>query len=421
MSRLPGRASQRLRPPVEIPAALALRLLETSRQNFPQETGDGGSDTCQPQIIFHLVSTRALSVQLRSSSPFPSKRMRASGCLGVAFGLLLLLVDPGEPTAGSSRPKVECICHNGDYVICDWGSEQRPDTNYSFYFWYEGINDPVEECKDYTQMFGLNVACRFSKYNPFNHLRTYINGSQGRIIPTESLLLNDLVRPGPPFNLTFRNLSNHQLLLTWKSPYKKTICLQHAVSYKSNKDTHWMEHHVNSMAFQIPSVDPEKLYTFYVKSKLHNNCASTKLWSQPSEFVLWGKEDASAPPPSPSLLSIVIPLGSFFILLMLLLALVWMERVWVILMPRIPNPSKKFEDLFTAYQGNFSEWAGVSKDAVESFKPNYFENICSVTELLPSGGYLSVSSDVTTKTGGAPGLSADLVSKVHPDAAALTA
>ncbi|XP_025021071.1 cytokine receptor common subunit gamma isoform X2 [Python bivittatus] len=216
--------------------------------------------------------------------------MRASGCLGVAFGLLLLLVDPGEPTAGSSQPKVECICHNGDYVICDWGSEQMPDTNYSFYFWYEGINDPVEECKDYTQMFGLNVACRFSKYKPFNHLRTYINGSQGRIIPTESLLLNDLVRPGPPFNLTFHNLSNHQLLLTWKSPYKRPMCLQHAVSYKSNKDTHWMEHHVNSMAFQIPSVDPEKLYTFYVKSKLHNNCASTKLWSQPSEFVLWGKE-----------------------------------------------------------------------------------------------------------------------------------
>ncbi|XP_007426094.2 cytokine receptor common subunit gamma isoform X1 [Python bivittatus] len=347
--------------------------------------------------------------------------MRASGCLGVAFGLLLLLVDPGEPTAGSSQPKVECICHNGDYVICDWGSEQMPDTNYSFYFWYEGINDPVEECKDYTQMFGLNVACRFSKYKPFNHLRTYINGSQGRIIPTESLLLNDLVRPGPPFNLTFHNLSNHQLLLTWKSPYKRPMCLQHAVSYKSNKDTHWMEHHVNSMAFQIPSVDPEKLYTFYVKSKLHNNCASTKLWSQPSEFVLWGKEDASPLPLSPSLLSIVIPLGSFFVLLMLLLALVWMERVWVILMPRIPNPSKKFEDLFTAYQGNFSEWAGVSKDAVESFKPNYFENICSVTELLPSGGYLSVSSDVTVKTGGAPGLSADLVSKVHPDAAALTA
>ncbi|XP_063169706.1 cytokine receptor common subunit gamma [Candoia aspera] len=337
--------------------------------------------------------------------------MRASACPGIVLGLLLLL-------AGSSQAKVECVCHNGDYVICDWGRKQKPDTNYSFYFWYEGTGDPVAECKDYIQIGGLNVACRFSEYKLFLDLRTYINGSQGRIIPTQPILLNNRVRPDPPFNLTLHNVSNHQLLLTWKSPYKKYKCLQHVVSYKNNKDTRWMEHHVNSMEFQIPSVDPEKLYTVYVKSKLHNKCATTDLWSLPSNSVTWGK--TTAVPALPVAVSIVIPLGSFFILLMLLLALVRMERVWVVLMPRIPNPSKKFEDLFTAYQGNFSEWAGVSKDAVESFKPNYFENICSVTELLPSGGYLSVSSDAAVKTGGAPGLLADPVPKANPDTAVFT-
>lgn len=33
------------------------------------------------------------------------------------------------------------------------------------------------------------------------------------------------------------------------------------------------------------------------------------------------------------------------------------------------------------------EWAGVPKDVVESFKPNYSENICYVSELPPKDSY----------------------------------
>lgn len=33
------------------------------------------------------------------------------------------------------------------------------------------------------------------------------------------------------------------------------------------------------------------------------------------------------------------------------------------------------------------EWAGVPKDVVESFKPNYSENICHVCELPPKESY----------------------------------
>lgn len=30
-----------------------------------------------------------------------------------------------------------------------------------------------------------------------------------------------------------------------------------------------------------------------------------------------------------------------------------LRRVWVILMPRIPNPSKNFDELFITHNGNF--------------------------------------------------------------------
>ncbi|XP_060539927.1 cytokine receptor common subunit gamma isoform X3 [Pantherophis guttatus] len=118
----------------------------------------------------------------------------------------------------------------------------------------------------------------------------HLNDSQGQTVVHQELRLSNRVRPGRPFNLTLSNLSNHQLLLTWKTPYEIPECLEHLIRYKSNKDTEFMEHSiVNSLKFQIPSVDPEKRYTFYVKSKRNNNCATTDLWSEESEPAFWGK------------------------------------------------------------------------------------------------------------------------------------
>uniref|UniRef100_A0A670YSB9 Type I cytokine receptor cytokine-binding domain-containing protein n=1 Tax=Pseudonaja textilis TaxID=8673 RepID=A0A670YSB9_PSETE len=333
--------------------------------------------------------------------------MRVLDHLGTLLGLLLLLL--------LFLPTVDCVCHNEDYVICDWGGQQKPDRNYSFYFWYQDVSKP-SECKDYIQKDRLNVACQFSNCNLFMRFGLREKAGQARLLcPPEPHLHPLLVRAGKPFNLTFRNLSNHQLLLTWDTPYKRPICLQHSVRFKSNKDTE-----KGPLFFQIPSVDPEKRYVFYVKSKVKNNCASTNLWSEESSPAFWGKAVTSTSSPLSSLFqTVVIPLASFLILMLLLVALLQMERVRVVLMPRIPNPSKKFEELFTAYQGNFSEWAGISKCTAESFKPNYYENICAITELLPSGGYLSVSSEPTAKSGGPPDPLPDPPPKASPDPAAL--
>lgn len=49
-----------------------------------------------------------------------------------------------------------------------------------------------------------------------------------------------LVKPDPPIALSVRNTSNNQLELSWRSPFKKSKCLQHCVQYKSNKDSTWM-------------------------------------------------------------------------------------------------------------------------------------------------------------------------------------
>ncbi|KFU89177.1 Cytokine receptor common subunit gamma, partial [Chaetura pelagica] len=290
---------------------------------------------------------------------------------------------------------VECVLFNEEYMTCIWGTREKLKTSYSLYYWYEN-RPPVVECMHYLQDQGVSVGCRFnqSEIIQFQTFHVLINASLGGRtlrIPSEPMQLQDLVKPEAPVNLTIHNMSGNQLQLTWASPYPKARCLEHAVKYKSNKDTSWTEHRVKGDVFSLPSVDYEKYYTFYVRSKINSYCGNTQLWSEWSVPVAWGSNSTSKGAPKEQLLwfwlhTILIPIACLLLLIFVIL-LVRMERVWIILMPRIPNPSKNFDELFITHNGNFQEWAGVPKDIVESFKPNYSENICYVSELPPKDSY----------------------------------
>lgn len=50
---------------------------------------------------------------------------------------------------------------------------------------------------------------------------------------------------------------------------------------------------VNGPIFSLPSVDYEKSYTFYVRSKINQFCGTTQLWSEWSVPVIWGSNSTS--------------------------------------------------------------------------------------------------------------------------------
>ncbi|NXO05259.1 IL2RG protein, partial [Rhinopomastus cyanomelas] len=311
---------------------------------------------------------------------------------GTLLTAILLLCRLGFYLAAACSPSgVECVLFNEEYMNCTWGSRETLTDNYSLYYWYE--KNSVVECKHYLQEQGINIGCHFSQseiiqFKPFHVL---VNASLGNgIVKTLSkkMFLQNLVKPEAPVNLTIYNTSGNQLQLTWTSPYPNTQCLEHAVKYKSNKDTGWTEHKVKGEVFSLPSVDYEKYYTFYVRSKINDFCGSTQLWSEWSLPVLWGSKGAAEEQLHGFWIhTVLIPIASCLLFLVLVILMVRMERVWVILMPQIPNPSKKFDELFITHNGNFQEWAGVPKDIVESFKMNYSENICYVSEMLPTDSY----------------------------------
>ncbi|NP_989858.1 cytokine receptor common subunit gamma isoform 1 precursor [Gallus gallus] len=350
----------------------------------------------------------------------------------------ILLLGLGTCLAASPSPKgVECILFNEEYMTCTWGSGQTLTANYSLYYWYEN-KLPVVECQQYLWDRSVRIGCRFeqSEIIQFQAFYVRVNAScngQTLEIPSNRMELQNLVKPEAPVNLTIHNMSGNQLQLTWSSPYPKEQCLEHVVKYKSNKDTSWTNQEVKGVIFSFPSVDYEKYYTFYVRSKINNYCGNTQLWSEWSVPVFWGNNSTSKGSSGPErprsprrprsvltvsprlvagvaeeqlqwfwIHTVLIPIASCLLLLVLVVLLVRMERVWVIIMPRIPNPSKNFDDLFITHNGDFQEWVGVPKDVVESFKPNYSESICHVSELPSKEGYERLQ-DNGTHLPGVPG------------------
>ncbi|XP_039344764.1 cytokine receptor common subunit gamma isoform X2 [Mauremys reevesii] len=216
---------------------------------------------------------------------------------GMFLTLIFLLSGRSQRAMAAQRQQgVECIVFNDQYLTCMWGSKEMPTANYSLYYWYispRPENHMPVECKHYLQEEGINTGCWFnpSEIIQFRTFYIHINAShEGRslVIPTKAMKLQDLVKPAPPVNLTIQNISNNQLQLTWDSMYNRPHCLEYAVRYKSNKDTRWTEHLASGKIFSFPSVDYEKYYTFYVKSKINQYCGTTQLWSEWSVPVFWG-------------------------------------------------------------------------------------------------------------------------------------
>ncbi|XP_006024487.1 cytokine receptor common subunit gamma isoform X2 [Alligator sinensis] len=212
---------------------------------------------------------------------------------GMILAVLLLCGLGQLGTAAPGSQGVKCVVFNDEYMTCMWGDqEDQPAANYSLYYWYQH-QPAVTECRRYLRHNGINTGCWFShsEITLFQTFRVHVNASHGsriQVIPTYDMKLQDLVKPDPPVNLTLQNMSNHQLQLSWHTPYPRQQCVEHAVRYKSNKDTDWTVHGVSGQLFSFPSVDEEKKYTFQVRSKINQYCGSTQLWSEWSVPMYWG-------------------------------------------------------------------------------------------------------------------------------------
>ncbi|XP_051876815.1 cytokine receptor common subunit gamma-like isoform X2 [Pristis pectinata] len=280
---------------------------------------------------------------------------------------------------------VNCIVHNEEFMECTW-SHNGGKINYTLYYWY-GSN-PAEECRNYIQQDGYNIGCNFSaneivQFKDFYVFRNGSNDSQNISRAAQIFHLQDQVKPFPPGNLVVNATEDNGLLLHWDAPMPTERCLEYEVRHQNNKEKEWQKASVSMQRnFNLASVDPEKFYTFQVKSKVNIYCGTTQLWSEWSLPVHWGKNDTQKEN-SKEAFRTYITVISLVGLILLVICLIRSERLKVIIIPKIPNPGRNFDPLFNNHNGNFQDWLGVSKDTLEGFKSSYHENVCIVSESPP--------------------------------------
>ncbi|XP_060688046.1 cytokine receptor common subunit gamma-like isoform X1 [Hemiscyllium ocellatum] len=273
---------------------------------------------------------------------------------------------------------VNCIVYNDEYMECRWKhTEGKP--NHTLFYWYTSTSP--EECGNYIQENGYNVGCYFSKDKiiEFENFYIYTNGSRDSGNVPTTFQLQNYVKLYPPTNVTLNMTENNELLLSWESPAKLLKCRMYEIRHRSNKDKDWQLQVITAQTkYVLSSVDPEKFYTFQVRSKINQYCASTELWSEWSSAVHWGKDPTQ--PEGSAGLRTIITVVSLLGLILLVIFVTKNERLKVIIIPKIPNPGRSFDPLFNNHNGNFQDWLGVPKDALEGFKSTYHENVCIVTE-----------------------------------------
>ncbi|XP_072914019.1 prolactin receptor-like isoform X2 [Hemitrygon akajei] len=207
----------------------------------------------------------------------------------IFFLLSIVILHNVEPRAQLSG--INCIVYNEEFMECTW-KHSEGEANCTLYYWY--VSEPAVECRNYIQQGGYNVGCNFSASDiiQFKDFHVFINGSSDSGIITASnkkFQLQDQVQPFPPGNLRVKTSESNGLLLKWDAPMDTERCLEYEIRHRNNKDKEWQKVSVTTQTkFNFVSVDPEKLYTFQVRSKINIYCGTTELWSGWSLPAYWG-------------------------------------------------------------------------------------------------------------------------------------
>ncbi|XP_078066543.1 interleukin-13 receptor subunit alpha-2-like isoform X2 [Mustelus asterias] len=220
--------------------------------------------------------------------------LRTSTLLKQIYLCWLMVFNSGESHTKSND--VNCIVYNEEFMECTWNhSEGKP--NYTLYHWYS--KTPAKECGNYIQQNGYNIGCNFSKSEiiQFREFFVYRNGSSatGNVLPlTRTFQLQNQVKLNPPEDLSLNMTTRNELILSWDVPKNLLKCRIYEVRHRSNKDKEWQVYSINAQArYTLSSMDPEKSYTFQVRSKINQYCGTTDLWGEwslPVESARHGTE-----------------------------------------------------------------------------------------------------------------------------------
>ncbi|XP_053487489.1 interleukin 2 receptor, gamma b [Ictalurus furcatus] len=290
-------------------------------------------------------------------------------------------------TSTDYEVNVSCLIINLDYVECNWTKPQMQHINYTFssaFLW-----NSFSECPEYLQEQGQNVGCKIplnatQRFEPFR-TKLYVGGYQ--TICKNYTDLKQRVKLNPPSILSVNSSAREgEVCVRWIESKIKKNCVNYTVAYRKASGPWKISIPVMSSSYCVSPVASGVLYTFQVRSSMSDMCGASDFWSDWSDPVEWSNNKGVMTAEQPQVYWHV--LGSVLgviVLICLSLLLYYSERIRVVFVPVVPDPSKSLQDLFKKYNGNVESWVYINRELKDAFETDFTESPpCVVCEAGPT-------------------------------------
>lgn len=289
----------------------------------------------------------------------------------------------------TSTPRVNCYIVNYEQVNCTWDPEDRK-ANISFSYRITGGR--YLRCPSYHYGDGYRIGCifPFERDSRFQSMDTLLT-TGGKQVEQPHALSYD-VKLHPPKNVTLLwDSSARRLTVRWSHQVPlKQHCIKNIVSYQTGSNGIWQSTNELQLtqSYTLPQVSLSKRYTFLVKSSITSSCGESTLWSDWSEAVHFGPVQStnttggSVQPQTSSDHTFVYIIG--LVLLLVLIVMVIMlkecERIKVVFVPVVPDPTRRMKDLLNENSGNVERWLQIPPGLTDGFEPDFTEPIYPVQD-----------------------------------------
>ncbi|KAM4663385.1 interleukin-13 receptor subunit alpha-2 [Discoglossus pictus] len=188
--------------------------------------------------------------------------------------------------------KFQCIYHNWEKLICNWSPGKLPSwtSNYELKYWYEGLAH-TKTCPLYLVNNGTHIGCDFTadELRDYTDIFICVSGtpSSSLVVPSYSILqVQDIVKPGPPRQISISKRNTNEFVLEWH-PTKGKIpqrCLIYEIEYK---DCYGDWKPGNEQRETSSNITSHLTSCARVRGKVNMFCANDGLWSDWSPEQCW--------------------------------------------------------------------------------------------------------------------------------------
>ncbi|XP_030602888.1 cytokine receptor common subunit gamma-like [Archocentrus centrarchus] len=302
---------------------------------------------------------------------------------------LLLFLCVIVPVFAKEAPDVDCLVVNLKYVSCTWNKNGTPEVNYTFYSRFS--NQQLISCPHYLSENNMNIGCN-QPCGSGDRFLTFHTEVHGNGIFIENHDLRQQVKLNPPNNLTVLNGSDSNLWFYWNHTSPAPLrCVESEVRFRTNNNN-WEHSKVSSKTqnYSINLPSNSSRYELQVRNRIGYGCGASRFWSDWSEPVVWGSHDTTGSSDTMTVWTPVLYVVGAITLILLIMMLLHHERIRIILIPAVPKPSLFLQDI--------EDWFQFPKGLKESFKANYNEDACPVSEYNHVSQADGVKSDGSTSS-----------------------